>query len=149
MFHAHPKLAALALPLLVALRLTFAGDASFHDEINAIRNRYHALNNREVMGESLSASEEEERQCILGKLTDQDPVTALTRELIAEHSVLKDSKKPEERAVADKLLSLMQITTSFEGRATTLSEAKSFASILGQFVARRDVEGAKAWANAQ
>src|SRR3954451_7408664 len=131
---------SFVLLLTLASRLTFADDSSFHDEINAIRSRYTALENRKSMGETLSAYEEKERQCLLGQMTDEDPVTAVYGQTVAEWQALGGSSKPEDRALAEKLLSLVQITLHFQGRATTLSEAKSFATILSQFVARRDVE---------
>jgi len=102
------------------------------------------------MGGSLSTSEEKERLCLLGQLIDQDPVLALTRDIIADAQALEEGPdKPEVHAAVEKLRQLALITTGFEGRATTLAEAKSFANVLRKFVVRRDVEGARAWAKAQ
>jgi len=127
-----------------------ADEPSYHDKILAISNRYRALENRKDLGGSLSPAEETERQCLLGQLIDQDPVSALAQEIVAEFQALQQgSRQPEERATADKLLELSQIAIRFEGRASTLAEAKSFANVLRKFVVRRDVEGARAWANAQ
>jgi hypothetical protein len=140
------KFTSHVLSLLLSLRLTFADDSSFQHEINTIRAHYIALENRKSMGKTLSASEEKERQCLLGQRTDEDPVTAVYRQTVAEWQALGGSSKAEDRALVEKLLSLVQITLHFQGRATTLPEAKSFATILSQFVARRDVEGARAWA---
>ena len=137
------------LALVFALRLTLADDSSFHDKINDVRRRYLELENRKSQGGELSASEEKERQCLLGQMIDEDPVTALYRQTVAEWQAFGGSSKPEDRAIAEKLLGLVQITLHFQGRATTLPEAKSIATILGQYVARRDLEGARAWAKAQ
>jgi hypothetical protein len=143
------KSAFLAFLLVASPWAALADDSSYHAEITDIRRRYLALENRKVMGSSLSPAEEKERLCLLGQLIDQDPVSALTRDIVADVHALEGSGKPEEHATAEKLVELSAITTGFEGRATTLAEAKSFASILRKFVVRRDVEGAKAWAKAQ
>jgi hypothetical protein len=144
------KFTVLLFVFLLDITRSFAGEPSFRAEIAAVRNRYLALGNRKAIGRSLSAAEEKERLCLLGQLIDQDPVTALTRDIIADiHALEEGSGKPEEHAAVEKLTELAQITTGFEGRATTLGEAKSFANVLRKFVVRRDVEGAKAWAKVQ
>jgi hypothetical protein len=143
------KLTVLFFVLLLDITRSFAGEPSFRAEIAAVRNRYVILQNRKNMGGSLSAAEEKERQCLLGQLIDQDPVTALTRDIVADIQVLElGSHKAEERALVEKLEELVYITTGFEGRASELGEARSFANTLRKFVVRRDVEGARAWAKA-
>ena len=126
-------------------------DTSYQAEVAATQNRYLALANRKAMGGSLSPAEEQQRLCLLGELIDRNPVWALTRDITADYQAISSGKRPsaEESATAEKLLQLIQITTSFEHRATTLSEANAFATILRQFVVRRDVDGAKAWVKAQ
>ena len=142
--------ALVTLLVVTSLWRAVCDEPSYHVEIAATHNRYLALENRKALGSSLSPAEEKERQCLLGQLIDQDPVFALTREILAEAQALElGSNKPEERATQEKLLALAEITTQFEGRATTLPEAKSFANTLRKFVARRDVDGARAWAKAQ
>jgi hypothetical protein len=144
------KSALVALLLLTSLWMAVCDEPSYQIEIAAAPNRYLALENRKALGSNLSAAEEKERQCLLGQLIDQDPVLALTREIVAEAQALQlGSDTPEERATIEKLTKLWQIATQFEDRATTLAEAKSFANTLRKFVARRDVDGARAWAKAQ
>jgi|ERR1043166_3013603 hypothetical protein len=144
------KSALLAIILTVSTRVGLANDPSYHEEITAITNRYRTLANRKASGGILSPAEEKERQCLLGQLIDQDPVSELTREVTAEFLTFERlSEKADERATAEKLLQLVQITTAFEGRAESLGEARSIASALRKFLARRDVEGARAWAKAQ
>ena len=143
------KLTVLFFVFLLDITRSFADEPTFRAEIAAVRNRYHTLGYRKAVGGSLSAAEEKERQCLLGQLIDQDPVTALTRDIVADIEAINGSGKPEERAAVEKLRELAYITTTFEGRATELGEAKSFANTLRKFVVRRDVEGAKAWAKAQ
>jgi hypothetical protein len=136
----------VALVLVAPCCLALSGEPPFQAEVAAVRNRYLALENRRG---SLSGAEEKERLCLLGQLTDYDPVFAVTREVIAEAQALQKGSSPIDRATAEKLVQLAAITTGYENRATSLAEAKSFASVLRGFVARRDVEGAKAWAKAQ
>jgi hypothetical protein len=136
----------IALALLVPCQPALSGEPAFQAQVAAARNRYLTLENRRA---SLSGAEEEERLCLLGQLTDHDPVFAVTREVIAEAQALQQGSSPTDRATAEKLVELAAITTGFENRATTLAEAQSFASVLQGFVARRDVDGAKAWAKAQ
>jgi hypothetical protein len=143
------KLTVLFFVFLLDITRSFADESTFRAEIAAVRHRYHTLGNRKAMGKSLSTAEEKERQCLLGQLIDQDPVTALTRDIMASIQAIEGSDKPEERALVKTLSELAYITTTFEGRATELGEAKSFANTLRKFVVRRDVEGAKAWAQAQ
>ena len=135
-----------ALMLVVPCSSALSDEPAFHAQVAAARNRYLTLENRRA---SLSGAEERERQCLLGQLTDQDPVFIVTREAVAEAQALQQGSSPADRATAEKLLQLAAITTGFENRATTLAEAQSFASVLRGFVARRDVEGARAWAKAQ
>jgi hypothetical protein len=136
----------IALVLVAPCRLALSDEPAFQAEVAAVRNRYLTLENRRG---SLSDAEEKERVCLLGQLIDHDPVFAVTREIIAEAQALQQGTSPTDRATAEKLVQLAAITTGFENRATTLAEAKSFASVLRGFVARRDVEGARAWAKAQ
>jgi hypothetical protein len=144
------KSALVVLLLVTSLWRARCDEPSYRAGIAAARNRYLALGNRKALGSALSAAEEKERQCLLGQLIDQDPVFALTREIVAEAQALElGSDTPEERATIKKLTELWQITTQFEGRATELGEAKSFANALRKFVARRDVDGARSWAKAQ
>jgi hypothetical protein len=144
------KSTLLAVILIASTWVGLANDPSYHDEITAITKRYRTLANRKALGGILSPAEEKERQCLLGQLIDQDPVSELTREVTADFLTLQQaSGKAEERATAEKLLQLVQITTAFEGRAESLPEARSFANVLRKFVVRRDVEGARAWAKAQ
>ena len=150
MSYCSAKSTLFAVILIASTWVGLANDPSYHDEIIAITNRYRNLANRKALGGILSPAEEKERQCLLGQLIDQDPVFPLTCEIVADAQALQQgSGKPEEQAAAKKLLDLAAITAGFEGRATTLAEAKSFASILRAFVVRRDVEGARAWAKAQ
>jgi hypothetical protein len=147
MSHRATKSALVALLVVACFRTLLSDEPSYQAEIAAAHSRYFALGNRKAG--TLSAAEEKERLCLLGELTDRDPVSALTRDIIAEAQALEGSDKAEEHATVEKLRELAQITTQFEGRATTLAEAKSFANSLRKFAARRDVEGARAWAKAQ
>jgi hypothetical protein len=135
-----------ALVLVAPCRLALSDEPAFQAEVAAARNRYLTLDNRRG---SLSGDEEKERLCLLGQLTDHDPVFVVTREVVAEAQTLQQGSSPTDRATAEKLLQLAVITTGYENRATSLAEAKSLASVLRGFVARRDVEGARAWAKAQ
>jgi hypothetical protein len=136
----------ISLALVAPCWLALSDEPAFRAEVAAARNRYLTLENRRG---SLSGAEEKERLCLLGQLTDHDPVFAVTREVVAQAQALQQGSSPTDRATAEKLEELAAITTGFENRATTLAEAKSFANVLRGFVARRDVEGARAWAKAQ
>jgi len=143
------KSALVLLLLVTSAWNALCDEPSYQTEITAIRNRYLALGNRKALGSSLSAAEEKERQCLLGQLIDQDPLYALTREIVHEAQALQlGSGKPEEDAMAKKLFEFTQITTQFEFLATTLPEAQSFSLVLRRFVAHRDLDGARAWAKA-
>jgi hypothetical protein len=148
MYYCLGKLTKLVVIVIALPSVGLANDPSYHDEITAVTNRYVALANRKALGGILSPAEDKERQCLLGQLIEQNPVWALTNEIVADAQALKQGK-PEERAAANKLLELAAITGGFQLRATTLAEAESFASILREFVVRRDVEGAREWAKAQ
>ena len=131
---AHPfvKVAFITLLGMAWLHLAFSGEASYQAEIIATRNRYLDLGNRKAMGESLTPAEDKERLCLLGELTEGAPVWVLTHGIIADIQALEGSGKDltnEERATADKLSQLLLIAL--------------------QFVVRRDVDGARAWAKTQ
>src|SRR5437762_14107526 len=102
--------------LLVALsRSALPDEPSYHAEITAARSRYLALANRKATGGSLSTSEEKERLCLLGQLIDQDPVLALTRDIMADAQALEEGPdKPEVRADVEKLRQLALIPTGSE-----------------------------------
>jgi hypothetical protein len=137
---------SMAILLLVPCPLVVADEPAFHTEVAAARNRYLALESKRA---SLSEAEERERLCLLGQLTDHDPVFAVRREIIAEAQALQQGSSATDRSTAEKLVQLALVAGEFENRATTLAEAQSFASVLQGFVARRDVDGARAWAKAQ
>ena len=143
------KSALVVLLPVASLWRALCDERSYHAEITAARSRYLSLENRKAMGGSLSAAEEKERQCLLGQLIDQDPLFVLTREIAKAQALELGSDTSEERATIERLTVLWQIATQFESSATTLPEAKAFANTLRKFVARRDVDGARAWANAQ
>ena len=150
MFRPCVKVILIAVSFAAPLWPAQGDEPSYQADVHATLGRYLALENRKQTGRTLPPAEEEERRCLLGRLIDQDPLWALNRELTAEALALQQATvKPQEQAQIQKLFEFVQITMEFEHRATTLAEAKSFAQLLRQFIARQDLEGAKAWLKAQ
>ena len=145
------KYLLFALILIVLTQAAIAEEQSYRDNVDTAQRRYLELENRLQFGHSLTPAEEVERYTALGRLIIDNPVWALTRDVTLDYQALRSGKPrtAEVTATAEKLLQLLQITSSLEHRATTLPEANAFASILREFVARRDVDGARAWAKVQ
>jgi hypothetical protein len=145
------KLTVVALLLVAYASAALADEPSYRATIDAAHRRLNDLNRKLMREHGLPPNEETERFALIGRLTTEDPVWALSRQIPADISALGSGRTPtaEEATEITDLHELQAIVDEFSRRATTLSEARAFASILRQFVVRRDVDGAKAWARAQ
>ena len=130
--------------------LASADDPSYRTRIDAAHRRLGELIKQFGLGKIPPAAEKE-KFTLYGQLMLEDPVWALQREIGADINALGNGKlpTPEEAAQIGALRQLQGIVGEFSQRATTVPEAESFASILRQFVVRRDVDGARTWAKAQ
>jgi hypothetical protein len=145
------KLAGVALLLIFCSLAAASDEVSYRATIDAAHRRLGELDKKRGRDHALPPAEETERYALIGRLMTEDPVWALHVDMIAEMAALGSGKPltPEEATEMEDLRELWGITGEFVQRATTLPEAKAFASILRQFIVRRDVDGARAWAKAQ
>lgn len=145
----------LVLLFIACASRTFADDTDYQRALRAAHARLEAFNARRYdprkSKPQLTATEEQERLRLLGQLITDDPVWALAQQVTDDFATLMSggAKTPADQATAESLKTLLLIATSFQERATTRAEAEVFATILRQFVVRRDVVGATAWAKAQ
>jgi hypothetical protein len=138
-----------AIVLVACTSLVLCDEPSYREKIHAVHQKLSDLEAKNLRNNGLSPAEQKERFTLVGELTDEDPVWALYHNMIEDLQALGSGRTPEEAAEVTDLRELLPIVAEFSQRATTLPEARAFASILRQFVVRRDVDGAKAWAKAQ
>ena len=83
-------------------------------------------------------------------MTD-DPVWALAQQIQADITALVavHPQTPADAAIIESLKDLLALTSGFMERAATREQAEQFATALRQFVLRRDIAGASAWAKTQ
>lgn len=139
--------------LFVALLLpAHAADSPYRAGIQTVRERYQVLdaerNDYRKSEPALPAPKEDEYLRLLGQLSIDDPVWALTKQIQADIDALVAvrSRTPADNAALENLKDFLAITSTVEGRATTRKEAEMSATTLRQFIARRDVAGARTWA---
>jgi hypothetical protein len=129
--------------------------SEYRADLEATRERLRVLdierNDYRLEEPALAPAQEEERLRLLGKLLEEDPVWSISQQLQADISALitQAVQTPEERALHDDLKDLLAIAMGVEGRARTRKQAEADATVLRQFIARRDVAGAGAWARSQ
>jgi hypothetical protein len=137
-----------------------AEDSKYQAELRQARERLQPLEieradyrkiTQEERRPKLAPAQEAERYRLLGQLLNDDPVWAVAQQIQADLSALVAviPRPLADAAIVDDLKDLLAITSGLEDRATTQAQAEEFATALRQFLARRDVTGARAWARAQ
>ena len=136
-----------------------AQDSAYQTSLQQLRERLEELqiqraDYRKIRPDDrspkLPPAQEAERYSLLGQLFSDDPIWALQQQLQADIDALADASKPEvraaNRAVLEDLKDLGALISAFEGRVPTREQADAMVAALRQFIARRDVDGARAWA---
>lgn len=149
------KSAILSLLFTALLVQASAEDSTYRATLESAHERYHVLdaerNDYRKPKPGLPAAQEEEYLRLLGQLSIDDPVWVITQQMQADiHALVAvRSRTPAESTVLEDLKDLLAITSGVEKRATTRQEAETLATSLRQFIARRDVAGARTWARSQ
>lgn len=145
------KHAIVALLFVMLLLRAQADDTPYRAAVKSAHKRYEVLSRERVdyrkTKPGLPAPQEEEYLRLLGQLSVDDPVWALAQQIQADIDALVAvrSRTPADDAILDNLKDLLAITASVEDRANTREEAERIATVLRQFIIRRDVAGARAW----
>jgi hypothetical protein len=149
------KHAFLALFSLVVVSHALEDDSKYRADLDATRERLQTLeverNDYRKLEPQLAPTQEAERLRLIGKLLEEDPVWSISQQLQADISALvkKRDETPQERALHEDLKDLLAITVGVQERTSTREQAEAYAILLRQYIARRDVAGASAWARSQ
>ena len=154
------KTAILSFLLMTVASLAHAQDRGYQTSLAQLNERLQTLEVERAdyrkaapgsLHPKLSPAQAVERYSLLGQLFSEDPIWALSQQLQANIEALADPLKPgipeENRAVLEADKDFLALSVSFDGRAITHAQAVAFAVTLRQFIARRDVSGARIWAS--
>ena len=148
---------SIILPLLLLFSglSAFASDSTYRDTLRKVHDRFAYL---EMVGSDyrkpqpiLSPEQEQEFLRLQGQLLRDDPIWVLQKQIYADIDALKalPAKTDSDAALIETLKNLFAVVSAHDDRATTRAQAEEYARTMLQFVARRDYEGAKAWAKLQ
>ena len=149
------KQTLLAFLLVVLLPQVQADESAYLGALKVAHERFRVLeserNDYRKARTGLPPAQEAERLHLLGQLLTDDPLWALSQQIQADISALSalPALTPADGALMETLKDLLVYVSGFEERATTLAQAEQFASMLRQFVVRRDAAGARKWARSQ
>jgi len=141
----------LSLLLFTPVLRAFAADFAYQNTLRTVHDRFAYL---EMLNSDyrkpqprLSPEQEQELFRLHGQLLRDDPIWVLQRQIDADIQALKavPTKTDSDAALIDTLKNLLAFVSGHDDKATTHAQAVEYARAMRQFVARRDLEGAKAW----
>jgi hypothetical protein len=137
--------------IIVSLSQVQAGEFDYRTKVDSTRERFESLdlafNDYRKNQRGLPPQEEEERLRLFGRLLNEDPVWGVALQLRADIDAITSisPQAPADRELLERLKDLLAITCEMDGRAHSRQEAETYAKSLRQFIARRDVDGARLW----